>query len=118
MKDTLLSARRHSPQAVCNPLTKLHIPPVTIGIPTNFPNVEPPQFAYGDRLRWKTHTTTTDSGIVTGRFYSFTPHRRRWQWSYLIWLDSASPSAAWTRADIAWEEDLERHKPKPYKPEA
>ncbi|MEL7522540.1 MAG: hypothetical protein AAGJ80_13160 [Cyanobacteria bacterium J06553_1] len=107
MKDTLLSALRHSPRAAFNPLAKLHIPPASTGVPTDFPNVEPPQFAYGDRLRWKTYATTTDSGIVTGRFYSYAPHRHCWQWSYLIWLDPASPSAAWTKADIAWQEDLE-----------
>jgi len=25
----------------------------------------------------------------------------------LIWLDTDSPSAAWVKADIAWEDDLE-----------
>ena len=30
-----------------------------------------------------------------------------WTWCYLIWLSQDSRSAAWTVADVAWEEDLE-----------
>ncbi|NEQ46962.1 MAG: hypothetical protein F6K00_26840 [Leptolyngbya sp. SIOISBB] len=66
-----------------------------------------PRFLYGDRLCWKTQNDTTDWGIVIGRFYSFAPHRCHWHWCYLIWLDPDSPSAAWVKADIAWEDDLE-----------
>ncbi|WOD39904.1 hypothetical protein [Nodosilinea sp. E11] len=84
----------------------LHLPSAT-DLPTAFPQVEAPHFHYGDRLRWIPHGNATDWGLVIGRFYSYAPHRRRWQWCYLIWLDLASPSAAWVRADIAWEDDLD-----------
>ena len=84
----------------------LHLPS-TADLPASFPQVEAPRFHYGDRLRWIPHVNSTDWGLVIGRFYSYAPHRRRWQWCYLIWLDPASPSAAWVRADIAWEDDLD-----------
>ena len=84
----------------------LHLPQ-TIDLPAVFPQVEAPRFRYGDRLRWIPHGNVTDWGLVIGRFYSYAPHCRRWQWCYLIWLDPASPSAAWVRADIAWEDDVE-----------
>lgn len=75
-------------------------------LPTDFPHVEPPRFLEGDRLRWIGPGELADWGRAIGRFYSFAPHRRCWTWCYLIWLDVDSPSAAWVRADIAWEEDL------------
>jgi len=84
----------------------LHLPPTT-DLPAAFPQVEAPRFHYGDRLHWVPHGNATDWGLVIGRFYSYTPHSQCWQWCYLIWLDSDSPSAAWVRADIAWEDDLE-----------
>ena len=76
-------------------------------LPTDFPDVEVPRFLYGDRLRWISNHEVTDWGVAIGRFYSFAPHRRHWHWCYLIWLDPDSPSSAWVRADIAWEDDLE-----------
>jgi len=84
------------------------LPDFTIGdLPANFPDVEMPRFIYGDHLCWTSNGETTDWGIAIGRFYSFAPHRCCWRWCYLIWLDSASPSATWVKADIAWEDDLE-----------
>ncbi len=76
-------------------------------LPAAFPQIEMPRFHLGDRLRWIPYGNETDWGLVMGRFYSYAPHCRCWQWCYLIWLDPASPSAAWVRADIAWEDDLE-----------
>jgi hypothetical protein len=69
--------------------------------------METPRFLYGNRLRWIAPGETSDGGIAIGRFYSFVPHCRRWRWCYLIWLDPDSPSSAWAKADIAWEDDLE-----------
>ena len=94
-----------APWYVLNP-GHLHLPSTT-DLPAVFPHVEAPRFHYGDRLRWVPHGNATDWGLVIGWFYSYAPHSRRWQWCYLIWLDPASPSAAWVRADIAWEDDLE-----------
>jgi hypothetical protein len=85
----------------------LHLPPPVTALPADFPDVEMPHFLYGDRLRWLSNGETTDWGIAIGRFYSFAPHCCRWCWCYLIWLDADSPSAAWVKADIAWEDDLE-----------
>jgi hypothetical protein len=107
MENFFLRASYHSSPGNLNPLHKLYIPPSSIDVPANFPDVEMPQFLYGDRLRWKANHPTTDWGIVIGRFYSFAPHCRCWQWCYLIWLDPNSPSSDWLRADIAWEDDLE-----------
>lgn len=107
LADYLDAIRRTAPEEV-KPLNQLHLPPPAIDLPTDFPtNAEMPQFLYGDRLCWLSQGEITDWGIVIGRFYSFAPHRCRWCWCYLIWLDSDSPSVAWVRADIAWEEDLE-----------
>jgi len=75
-------------------------------LPANFPDVEIPQFLYGDRLCWISDGEVTDWGIVIGRFYSFAPHCDHWRWCYLIWLDPDSPSSAWVKADIGWEDDL------------
>ncbi|MEM9152381.1 MAG: hypothetical protein AAGB19_18255 [Cyanobacteria bacterium P01_F01_bin.3] len=104
---TYLNTIRHPPLDTFTPLTKLHLVPPVSELPTTFPEVEIPRFLCGDRLRWKTQNDTTDWGIVIGRFYSFAPHRCHWHWCYLIWLDLDSPSAAWVKADIAWEDDLE-----------
>jgi hypothetical protein len=82
-------------------------PSTATDLPATFPHVEPPRFLEGDRLRWIAQGETTDWGRVIGRLYSFAPHHRCWTWCYLIWLDVDSPSAAWVRADIAWESDLE-----------
>ncbi|MBD2517933.1 hypothetical protein H6G93_23725 [Nostoc sp. FACHB-973] len=80
--------------------------PESVNLPDDFPNTaKTPRFLYGDKLRWLGFDT--DWGIVIGRFYSFAPHLCCWSWCYLIWLSKDSPSAAWTSADIAWEEDLE-----------
>ena len=84
----------------------MHLPPTT-DLPAAFPQVEAPRFHYGDRLRWIPYGNAADWGLVIGQFYSYAPHSRRWQWCYLIWLDPASPSAFWVRADVAWEDDLE-----------
>jgi len=79
---------------------------LSVDLPDNFPDTaKTPRFLYGDRLRWL--SSDTDWGIVIGRFYSFAPHLCCWSWCYLIWLSKDSLSAAWTSADIAWEEDLE-----------
>ena len=104
---TYLNAIRHPPLDTFTPLTKLHLPSPATDLPTNFPDVEIPRFLYGDRLCWTAQGEITDWGTVIGRFYSFAPHGCRWHWCYLIWLDPDSPSAAWVRADIAWEGDLE-----------
>jgi hypothetical protein len=76
-------------------------------LPATFPNVERPRFLEGDRLRWIAQGKPPDWGVAIGRFYSFAHHHRCWTWCYLIWLDADSPSAAWVKADIAWEADLE-----------
>ncbi len=80
--------------------------PVSADLPVDFPDTaKTRRFLYGEKLRWV--GSDTDWGIVIGRFYSFAPHRCSWTWCYLIWLSQDSASAAWTLADIAWEEDLE-----------
>ena len=104
---TYLKAIRHPPLETFIPLTKLRLPPPAADLPITFPDFEIPYFRYGDRLCWTTGGETTDWGAVIGRFYSFAPHCCCWRWCYLIWLDPNSPSAAWVRADIAWEDDLE-----------
>ncbi|MGF1567275.1 MAG: hypothetical protein ACFCVD_04265 [Nodosilinea sp.] len=88
-------------------LGKLHLTHPGPGLPSTFPSVEAPRFDYGDRLHWVPHGDATDWGLVIGWFYSYAPHSRCWQWCYLIWLDPASPSTTWVRADIAWEGDLD-----------
>jgi hypothetical protein len=82
-------------------------PSIATDLPAAFPQVEPPRFLEGDRLQWIAQGEPTDWGRVFGRFYSFAHHHRCWTWCYLIWLDADSPSAAWVRVDIAWEDDLE-----------
>ncbi|MEH1956422.1 hypothetical protein [Nostoc sp.] len=103
-----LNLIRHSNQDIVPSLINLKCPDASIELPANFPDVaKTPKFLYGDRLRWLSTESDTDWGIVIGRFYSFASDRCCWSWCYLIWLGEDSPSAAWTSADIAWEEDLE-----------
>ncbi|XGV97340.1 MAG: hypothetical protein ACAF41_32050 [Leptolyngbya sp. BL-A-14] len=102
-----LDAIRSKTLDVSRPLSSLHLPPPTTDLPATFPDVEMPRFLYGDRLCWLSNGEPTDWGVAIGRFYSFAPHRCCWHWCYLIWLDADSPSAAWVKADIAWEDDLE-----------
>ena len=106
-----LDAIRSKTLDASNPLSSLHLPPPATDLPTTFPDVEMPRFLYGDRLRWLSNGEPTDWGVAIGRFYSFAPHRCRWQWCYLIWLDSDSPSSAWVKADVAWEDDLQSTAP-------
>jgi hypothetical protein len=101
-----LDALRSAPLDIAQPLASLQHAPTSTDLPAAFPNVEVPQFLYGDRLCWISDGEVTDWGIVIGRFYSFAPHYDRWRWCYLLWLDSNSPSAAWLCADVAWENDL------------
>lgn len=113
LADYLNAIRRTAPEEV-KLLNQLHLSPPAIALPTDFPtNAEMPQFIYGDRLCWLSQGEITDWGIVIGRFYSFAPHRCCWCWCYLIWLDPDSPSVAWVRADIAWEDDLEPFETEP-----
>lgn len=107
---------RHNHQDIVPGLINLKYPDTSIELPANFPDVaKTPRFLYGDhlrwgvahRLRWLSTQSDTDWGIVIGRFYSFASDRCYWSWCYLIWLSKDCPSAAWTSADIAWEEDLE-----------
>lgn len=99
---------RHNHQDIAPGLINLKYPDASIELPANFPDIaKTPRFLYGDRLRWLSHESDTDWGIVIGRFYSFASDRCCWSWCYLIWLSKDSKSAAWTSADIAWEEDLE-----------
>lgn len=103
---TYLENLRCNSLNLSQPLASLQLPPPSTDLPATFPDVETPRFLYGDRLRWISNHETTDWGIAIGRFYSFAPHSCRWCWCYLIWLDSDSPSSAWVKADIAWEDDL------------
>lgn len=102
-----LDAIRSKTLDASKPLSSLHFPPPTTDLPATFPDVDMPRFLYGDRLRWLSNHETTDWGVAIGRFYNFAPHRCRWHWCYLIWLDPDSPSSTWVKADIAWEDDLE-----------
>lgn len=102
-----LDAIRSKTLDASHTLSSLQLPPPTTDLPATFPDVEMPRFLYGDRLRWLSNGELTDWGVAIGRFYSFAPHRCRWQWCYLIWLDPSAPSSAWVKADIAWEDDLE-----------
>ena len=79
----------------------------SIDLPRNFPNVDKPRFCEGEKIRWIPQGEKTDCGVVLGRFYNYAPHRHRWMWCYLIWLDKNSPSPAWIITDTAWEDDLE-----------
>ena len=106
-----LEAIRCSTLDTANLLVSLQLPPSATALPATFPDVETPRFLYGDRLRWIAHGEAPDWGMVIGRFYNFAPHCRRWRWCYLIWLDADSPSSAWAKADIAWEDDLEPLEP-------
>jgi hypothetical protein len=102
-----LNALRQGSANIPGSLVHLAVPPPSLDLPTNFPNVQTPRYLYGDKLRWIFDGDKTDWGIVSGRFYSFAPHHGAWMWCYLIWLDKNSPSANRIVADIAWEDDLE-----------
>jgi hypothetical protein len=102
-----LNALRHGSSDTPPRLGHKSFPSPSIDLPTNFPNVQSPRFLYGDKLRWIPDGDKTDWGVAIGRFYGFAPHLCAWTWCYLIKLDPLSPSAAWTAADTAWENDLE-----------
>ncbi|BAY29332.1 hypothetical protein NIES2107_11730 [Nostoc carneum NIES-2107] len=86
----------------------LKLPQPPVELPADFSHrTDNPYFLYGDKVRWVTGEHDSDWGTVIGRFYSFAPHLGCWTWCYLVWLAKESCSAAWTSADIAWEQDLE-----------
>lgn len=103
-----LNAIRHGSADISPNLFHPTCRKLSVLLPEIFPFVNPPRFFYGDKLRWIPDGDKTDWGIAIGRFYSFAPHLCNWTWCYLIWLDCLSPSYAWTVADTAWEDDLER----------
>ena len=82
----------------------------SLSLPSNFPNVIFPRYKDGQYVCWIFENEPTDWGIVTGRFYNYAPHLKKWSWCYLIWLDKNSPSAVWIVADTAWEDDLKLFK--------
>ncbi|MBD2016591.1 hypothetical protein H6F96_21800 [Microcoleus sp. FACHB-53] len=80
--------------------------PQSASLPSDFPNSTPkPRFEFGVMVVIVS-PSGSEWGIVIGRFYSYAPHRCCWMWRYILWLDSASSSAAWVVAATAWEEDL------------
>jgi hypothetical protein len=102
-----LSALRHYSLYTLASLSQITLAVPNGNLPNSFPTDAPPRFFYGDHLCWKDDDARADWGTVIGRFYGFASHCGRWCWCYLIWLDSASPSASWVRADVAWEDDLD-----------
>lgn len=102
-----LNSSRHGECDVQTQFINVEIAPQSVDLPINFPDVQVPDFLYGDQLQWISDLGDTDWGVVIGRFYSFAPHRCCWMWGYLIWLNKNSPSATRKDSDTAWEDDLE-----------
>ena len=75
-------------------------------------SVSVPKYAIGDRVRF-IPMPAEDFGIVTGFQYAPAEHLQDWAWRYTLWIDSQSPSYAWTPSDLAWEADLQRLTPAP-----
>jgi hypothetical protein len=98
-----LNAHRHgSTDVFTHPITLEF--PQSASLPSDFPNSAPaPQFEFGTIVA----VNSSEWGIVIGRFYNYAAHRCCWMWRYILWLDSASSSAAWVVAATAWEEDLQ-----------
>jgi hypothetical protein len=46
-------------------LVHLAVPPPSLDLPANFPNVETPRYLYGDKLRWICDDDKTDWGVVS-----------------------------------------------------
>jgi hypothetical protein len=65
-----------------------------------------PRFKIGDYVQWQA-LPTRDFGIIIGLQYAPLAHLQQWDWQYVIWLDSYSPSHRWIQSDIAWEISLE-----------
>lgn len=78
-----------------------------IHLPDQFPGEIPyPRYFIADRV-YHRGISTQELGYVAGMEYALAPHHHQeWQWCYKLYLDERSPSSAWTRWDIAWEEDL------------
>jgi len=78
----------------------------SMALPREFPQVAPPIFQDGDRVRWLplADDQQTDQGTIIGHCFAYAHHRRHWAWQYLVWLDEPHGEAF---ADTAWEEDLE-----------
>jgi hypothetical protein len=77
-----------------------------ICLPEGFPQGIPdPKLKIGDRVCWHP-LPTLEFGFITGLEYAVAEHRKGWSWRYVVWLDSQSPSRAWTYQDLAWEDDL------------
>jgi hypothetical protein len=101
-----LNAHRHGNADVFSRPITLEFPQ-SASLPSDFPNSAPkPRFEFGVMVVIVT-PSGSEWGTVIGRFYSYAPHRCCWMWRYILWLDSASSSAAWVVAATAWEEDLQ-----------
>lgn len=102
-----LNAMRHGHSDVFKAPISLEFPQ-SVRLPSKFPdNTLSPHFLYGDKVRLVPVSSSSEWGVVIGRFYSYAAHRCRWMWRYIIWLDQASFSAPWVVATTAFEEDLE-----------
>lgn len=107
-----LNAIRHGNSDVFEAPISLEFPQ-SVRLPSNFPDSTlSPHFLYGDKVRLVPVSSSSEWGVVIGRFYSYAAHRCSWMWCYILWLDQASFSASWVVATTVWEEDLE-----PYAPE-
>lgn len=101
-----LNAHRHGNVDVFSRPITLEFPQ-SVNLPSDFPHSAPkPRFEFGEQVVI-VPPGGSEWGIVIGRFYSYAPHRCCWMWRYILWLDTASSSAAWVVAATAWEEDLQ-----------
>jgi hypothetical protein len=101
-----LNAHRHGNADVFSHPITLEFPQ-SASLPSNFPHSAPePRFDFGVMVAIVT-AGGSEWGVVIGRFYNYAAHRCCWMWRYILWLDSASSSAAWVVATTVWEEDLE-----------
>lgn len=101
-----LNAIRHSNADVFNGSISLEFPQ-SASLPSDFPDgLKTPRFLYGDKVAIVPVGDGSEWGVVIGCFYNYAPHRCRWMWRYVVWLDKASLSASWIVATTVWEEDL------------
>ncbi len=84
--------------------------PQSTELPVGFDNGSlkaTPRYREGTKIRLTPIDGISEWGTIIGRYFAYAPHRGMWMWRYIFWLDQNSTSAAWLKATLAWEEEIE-----------
>ncbi|BAY10857.1 hypothetical protein [Calothrix sp. NIES-2098] len=86
--------------------------PITLEYPQSvelpqLSDIPAPCYSVGTKVRLTPIDGAAEWGTLIGYYLCYAPHRCRWMYRYILYLESNSPSAAWMKSTFAWEEEIE-----------